>query len=297
MTWCAAPLAMALAVTVTDTPLPRLTHAEGVVAADSTGVRTGAGRAEIALADGSIVHVDTSTFVAYPNDAALRLDDGRVVLRAKTGFDIETPGARLDLEPGTVAIVIADRRPGRLLVSVPVGVVTLRTGYASITRVVAGQSAMMTSAASVPWATAYTRVQLDAFTLWSDARAASTGVGVAAADWAASDLSGTTVGATPPCTGYPSWSAPCWVMPAPSPSRHRPGQPLPRPSSAPNFAPNYAPHFETRPAAPDPPPPAEPATRQARPTPPPGTSPAPSAPPPARGHGGAARVPERPPSP
>ena len=172
MTWFAAPLAMVLAVTVTDTPLPRLTHAEGVVAADSTGVRTGAGRAEIALADGSIVHVDTSTFVAYPNNAALRLDDGRVVLRANTGFDIETPGARLDLEPGTVAIVIADRRPGRLLVSVPVGVVTLRTGYASITRVVAGQSAMMTSAASVPWATAYTRVQLDAFTLWSDARAA-----------------------------------------------------------------------------------------------------------------------------
>ena len=117
MTWYAAPLAMVLAVTVTDTPLPRLTHAEGVVAADSTGVRTGAGRAEIALADGSIVHVDTSTFVAYSNDAPLRLANGRVVLRAKTGFDIETPGAKLGLEPGTVAIVIADREDWNLDVS------------------------------------------------------------------------------------------------------------------------------------------------------------------------------------
>lgn len=300
MTWFAAPLALAVAVAVTSAPMPRLTHAEGDVSSSSTGVRTAAGRAEIALPDGSLVHVDTSTVLSYPPDANLRLGDGRVVVRAAGAVDVETPAARLDLDARTVAIVLVDRAADRLLVSVPVGAASLRTRYASTTRVVSGQSAMMTSATAVPWATAYTRVQVDGFTLWSDARVAATGAGVAAADWAASDLSGIRPGATPPCTGYPSWTAPCWVLPAGPPPRPHPNGPPP--SYAPNFTPNYAPNFNTRP----PTPPATPGSSgsphqpPASPPPPATSTPAPTsqpAPPPTRGNSGAVRVPERRPGP
>jgi hypothetical protein len=50
MTWFAAPLVLALAVTSTQTPLPRMTHAEGLVAVDAAGVRTAGGRAGLVLA-------------------------------------------------------------------------------------------------------------------------------------------------------------------------------------------------------------------------------------------------------
>jgi hypothetical protein len=251
--------------------------------------------------DGSLVHIDTSTALSYPAGASLRLDDGRVVVRAAGPVLIDTPGAQLGLNPGTVAIVLVDGASDRLLVSVPVGTATLRTRYASITRIAAGQSAMMTSATALPWATAYTRVQADTFTLWSDARAAASGTGVAAADWAASDLSGIRTGTTPPCTGYPSWTAPCWVLPAGPGPRQHPGV-TSAPSFAPNYAPSYAPNFNARPSTPSARPGSHGSSRPAPPAPPPATTstPAPSsqpAPPPTRGNSGAVRVPERRPTP
>jgi hypothetical protein len=301
----AAPYLLLLAVISTQGPLPRVTHAEGPVSADASGVRT-SGRAEIALPDGSLVHMDARTIVRFPTDAALAVDDGRIVMRAITDVEVATPNARLIFDAGTVAIVLVDARSGRLLVNVPQGAVTMRTRYAAITRVITGQSAMMTSATAVPWATAYSRVQLDAFTLWSDARAASIG----RADWAASDISGAYVGSTPPCTGYPSWTAPCWVLPLPA----QPGQgPAPPPSYAPNYAPNYGPNYtpdysgtpptvapspstgprgphESPPPATSPSPPGTaPAAQPASPPPPP------TAAPPAKPRRGA-RPPERPPS-
>ena len=187
MSWFAAPLALVLAVTVTDTPLPRLTHAEG------RRHRKCRRRPDRWRARGNRAARRLHRPRRYDhrcqlsNDASLRLDDGRVVVRTRGAVDVDSPGARIEIEPHSVAIILVDRAGGRLLVSVPAGALALRTRYASITRVVAGQSAMMPSATSVPWATAYTRVQIDAFTLWSDARAASTGAGVAAGDWVASD--------------------------------------------------------------------------------------------------------------
>lgn len=304
MTWSAAPLALAVAVAVTSAPIPRLLHSVGDVNSSPAGVRTAAGRAEIALPDGSLVHVDTSTVVSYPSDANLRLDDGRVVVRAATAVVVDAPTARIAFDARTVAVVLVDRAAERLLVSVPVGGATLRTRYASTTRIVSGQSAMMPSATAIPWATAYTRVQVDSFTLWSDARVAASGSGVAAGDWAASDLSGLSPGTTPPCTGYPSWTAPCWVLPAAPPPGPHPGFGPPTPSYAPNFAPNYAPNFNTRP----PTPPSTPAptgssghqSPPAQPPPAEAATPAPSsppAPPPTRGNRGAVKVPERRPRP
>jgi hypothetical protein len=248
MTWFAAPLVLALAVTSTQTPLPRMTHAEGLLTADTYGVRTAGGRAELVLADGAIVHLDAGTTVRYAEALAFLLDDGRVVVRAgDQSLEIETPLAALRLQPGAICTLLVDASAGRLLVNVAVGELTLRTRYAHTTRVVAGHSALMTGATSVPWPAAYTHTQLDHFAIWSDARMAASGqTAYGASDWAASGLSGASFGSSPPCSGWPSWSAPCWVLP---PAYQKPwrSRPLPPASYAPNYAPNYTPNFNVSP--------------------------------------------------
>jgi hypothetical protein len=239
MTWFAAPFVLALAVTSTQTPLPTMTHAEGLVTAGTFGVRTAGGRAELVLADGAIVHLDAGTTIRYADALAFLLDYGRVVVRAgDQSLEIETPLAALRLQPGAICTLLVDAGAGRLLVNVAVGELTLRTRYAHTTRVVAGHSALMTGATGVPWAAAYTHTQLDHFAIWSDARMAASGqTAYGAGDWAASGLSGASFGSSPPGTGWPSWTAPCWVLP-PAYRKRRP-RPLPPPSYAPNYTPNF----------------------------------------------------------
>lgn len=286
MTWFTAPLVLALAVTSTQPPLPRMTHAEGLVTAGTTGVRTGGGRAEILLRDGSIVHLDAGTAVRYAEAMALVLDEGRVIMRAANQpVDIDTPLASLRLQPGTICTLLVDRGAGRLLVNVAAGELALGTRYAHTTRVVAGQSALMTSPTAVPWAAAYTHAHLDHFAIWSDARMAAGGQAAYGADaWAASGLSGATFGSTPPCTGWPAWTAPCWVLPPAHQKPWRP-RPLPPPSYAPNYAPNYTPNFNVHPApgagpeGTDRPPHRPPEAQPSLPSPPPPQSTAPAPPP------------------
>jgi hypothetical protein len=137
----------------------------------------------------------------------------------------------------------------------------------------------MTSPTAAPWAAAYTHAVLDRFAIWSDVRIAASGRASASADdWAASGLSSATLGSTPPCTGWPSWTAPCWVLPPAYQKPWRPGLHSP-PPSAPSYAPNYTANFNvgpgTAPVPPGggspehrpPPPPAAPAAPQASPAP------------------------------
>jgi hypothetical protein len=49
------------------------------------------------------------------------------------------------------------------------------------------------------------------------------------------------VPSTPPCTGWPSWTAPCWVLPRPH------SAPSGAPNYEPNYAPNYTPNFNVSP--------------------------------------------------
>ena len=295
MTWFAAPLLLALAVASVQTPLPRMTHAEGRVVADRSGVRTSGGRAEVLLGNGSIVHLDAGTAVRF-GEPALTMEDGRVVIRAAdVPLQIATPFATLYAGPGSVCTLSVDAAGGRLLVNVAAGEATLQTRYAHATRVMAGQSALMTSPTAVPWAAAYTHAALDRFAIWSDARAAASGASNPAGDWAASGLSSATLPSTSPCTGWPSWTAPCWVLPAPQPT------PSYAPTYAPNYAPNYTPNFNVAPDQPAQPPgggtPEHRPRRHQPPTTPEATPPAPQAPPPAvaqegpRGRSGAIKKP------
>lgn len=242
MTWFAAPLLLALAVATIQSPLPRMTHAEGRVVADGTGVRTGGGRAEVLLGNDAIVHLDAGTTVRY-GDPAVGVEDGRVVIRAASvSMQIVTPVATIHVGAGAVCMLTVDAAAGRLLMNIAVGEATLQTRYAHSTRVTAGQSALMTSPTAVPWAAAYTHAALDPFAIWSDARMAAAGRRTASAtDWAASGLSSSSVPATPPCTGWPSWTAPCWVLPRPH------SAPSGAPNYEPNYAPNYTPNFNVSP--------------------------------------------------
>jgi hypothetical protein len=297
MTWFAAPLLLALAVASTQAPLPRMTHAEGLVVADVTGVRTTGGRAEVVLGTGATIHIDAGTAVRYGDPVIL--DDGRIVVRAAAApLQIETALGTLHVGPGAVCTLTVDAAAGRLLLNVAAGEATLRTRYAHTTRVLAGQSALMTSPTAVPWAAAYTPATLDHFAIWSDARVAASGHATGTADdWVASGLSSATFGTTPPCSGWPSWTAPCWVLP---PAHQRPSRPWPgAPTYAPKYAPNYTPNFNVGPNATPPPPGAgspdhqrrrhQPPPPQAAP-PPPQTPPAPAQEGP-RGRSGAVKRP------
>lgn len=290
MPWSSTSLLVAALVAAAPA-LPRVSHLGGTGQATAPGVRTAGGRAEIVLA-GALVHVDASTAIRFDGATALTVDDGRVLVRTPEtdGLDVAVPYARVKLAPAGVYSLIVDRRRERLLLRVIAGEALLTTEYGSSTRVAARQIAMMTSATSVPWASAYQPVAWDAFEVWSDARiaAAGWGTGILYREAGSARECSTWYAATNPC-----WWVPGYGVPVPPPG----GPPLPpsyAPSYTPNYAPNYTPNFTVKPATPPPAPPPPAARPGPAPTPPPYPPPAPPPPPPARAYPKAWRVPSDP---
>ena len=326
MPWITTPIVLALSLTLAQGLEPRITFVEGHVSLSTDGVRTGGGRAELVLPNGTLVHVDAASAVHFDRSGALSLSNGRLLLRTGNGlpFDLDAPYARLRLAPSGVYNVLADAAHGRLLVSVIVGRVELHGRYSQSTSIAARHMVMMTSATAVPWSTPFQPAGWDRFELWSDSRLAQAAWQTGSASYDALAESGVvlnTYPASPTCSSWMSVDNPCWLLPSypstlPGHPPYRPGPP----SYAPNYRPNYTPNYDVPPPgttpAPHgrstgrpeghgpggnhapPPPSARPNRPEGRPGPtPPSTSPPPAPsqrPAPATGGAGGLRVPERP---
>ena len=322
MPWITTPIVLALSLTLAQGVQTRITFVDGGVALSADGVRTAAGRAELVLASGTLVHVDSFSQLEFDRAGNLTLNSGRLLVR--TGNlappDFAVPYARLRLAPSGVYNVIADAAHGRLLVTVIAGRLELQGRYSQGASAAPGQMIMMTSATSTPWATSYQPAGWDRFELWSDARLAHVAwqSGSAAAEALAdSGVAIDTYPASPTCSSWMSVENPCWIVPPQSWPGRPPYRPEP-PNYAPDYRPDYTPNYNvpppgtpvptphgsspTRPAGPaesTPPPSAGPnrPTASPRTTSPPTSRPPAPAPKPkaeARGTSGGLRVPERP---
>ena len=326
MPWITTPIVLALSLAVAQGLEPRITYVEGSVSLSADGVRTGGGRAELVLPNGTLVHVDAASAVHFDRSGALRLSHGRLLLRTGNGLpsELDAPYARLRLAPSGVYNVLADAVQGRLLVSVIVGRVELQGRYSQSTSIADKHMVMMTSATAAPWSAPFQPAGWDRFELWSDSRMAQAAWQSGSAAYQALADSGVvlnTYPASPTCSSWMSVDNPCWLLPAyPSTLPGRPPYRPEPPSYAPNYSPNYTPNYNVPPPGatpaplrpstgrpkehgpggshPPPPPPATPSRPERRPGP---TAPSTSAPPapehrPAPATGGTAgiRVPERP---
>jgi hypothetical protein len=328
MPWITTPIVLALTLALAQGSEPRVTHIEGSVSLSPDGIRTAGGRAELVLANGTLVHVDGASRVGFERAGELTLSEGRLLLRTGNGlaFDLGVPYARLRLSPSGVYSVLADASRGRLLVSVIAGRIDLQTRYGQSVLIPVGHMVLMTNATSAPWATPFQPAGWDRFELWSDARFSAAAWQAGSASHAAIAESGVVLNthpASPTCSSWMTVDNPCWLLPA-SPSTH-PGVPPYRPGPpayAPRYRPNYTPNYNVPPAglspgsshppstgrpeqhgpgggAAQPPPSARPNRSAGRPRPTPPSSASPPAPaatpnPAARGTGGGVRVPERP---
>src|SRR5262245_2168631 len=106
MPWMFAPIVLALATATasSSTALPtgsgiplRITYVEGSVATAPDQIASQDGRAEVLFADGSVLHIDRQTRVAFIDRDRVRLIDGRVFVRTTaTGvIDIDLSLARV----------------------------------------------------------------------------------------------------------------------------------------------------------------------------------------------------------
>ncbi len=325
MPWITTPIVLALSLALAQGPEPRITYVEGSVSLSPDGVRTQGGRAELVLANGTLVHVDGASTVRFDRSGTLSLIDGRLLLRTGNGApsDLEVPYARLRLAPSGVYNVLADAAHGRLLVSVIVGRIDLQSRYGQSTPIDGGHMVLMTSATTAPWATPFQPAGWDRFELWSDSRLAQAVWQSGSASYEALAESGVvlnTYPASPTCSSWLSLDNPCWLLP-PNPST-LPGGPPHRPGPPPTYQGNYTPNYNVPPPGtspgsphgpstgrpqghrpgsgnPETPPTARPNRPEGRPRPtPPSTSPppapAPTPSPAGRGTGGGIRVPERP---
>jgi hypothetical protein len=230
MPWTLATIVLALAAAA-PSPMaaPRITYTEGAVSAGDRGIQSQNGRAEALMPDGSVVHVDRHSLVAFAGGQQLELRSGRLFLHTTSrGYiDIDLSIARVELTPRGVYSILFDPARETLLVSVAVGHADIRSAQ-GVTQVVGREMAMMIGAQSRPYATPLDPARWDSFEQWSDDRMNALAYGPQS-PWTGSDLwrAGLVVEApppgAPPCGGWLEWNNPCvviappFVTPGPSP--------------------------------------------------------------------------------
>lgn len=232
-------LAMALSV-ASQTGGVRVAHLEGTATLTDAALTTAGGRAELRLADGTLVQVDAGTSLTWSQLGVLSLHAGRVLIRTAphAATLLHTPTATVRLWPAGVYSLVVEAAGPRLLLTVAGGEATLETRYGATTRVAAHQTAMMTGATGVPWAAGYVPVAVDGFALWADARLWASGVDASLMVSATGLRPGAPVTIGPGPCGWAVGGWPCGVVPTPTPNASG-AQPY-APAYTPNFSPGFA---------------------------------------------------------
>jgi hypothetical protein len=215
MPWTLATIVLALAAASPQTA-PQITYTEGVVSFGDRGVEAQNGRAEARMPDGSVIHVDRHSRVAFGGGPQIDLHDGRLFIRTTSrGYvDVDLPIARVELTPRGVYGILFNAATETLLVTVAIGHADIRTS-SGVTQVVGREMAMMTGAGSRPYATPYDLARRDSFEQWSAQRMTAPAYGPQT-PWTTADLaqSGLVVDPPPessgaPCASWLEWNNPC----------------------------------------------------------------------------------------
>ncbi len=150
----------------------RVTHTEGVVFVDRDGVHAQAGRAELRLPDGAIVHLDVDSDVQVDPSERLIVRRGRVAIHTQAiapWTRVDLPTATAVLSPGGSYGVMFDPIRQQLLVEVNAGRAEIQSPRGGAI-LVSGQRAVMFDGSGPPVPTTFTRTEADRFAQWSAAR-------------------------------------------------------------------------------------------------------------------------------
>lgn len=149
----------------------RVTHTDGVVFVDRDGVHAQAGRAELILPDGAIVHVDVDSDVQVDRTGHLVIRRGRVAIRTMPiapWTRATMPTASAGLAPGGAYSVVFDPIRQHLLVSVRAGRAEIESARGGVV-LGAGERAVMYDGSGAPAAMPFTSTA-DRFSQWSESR-------------------------------------------------------------------------------------------------------------------------------